>query len=97
MRPRTVLSLLLAALALTCACSFSDDEMDLYSCADTDTDTDATPDSGTDAGSDAGSDAGADSGADGSHPSQHGTYLSACVAPDGVSEEDAAILRGMAE
>ncbi|MCK9463642.1 MAG: hypothetical protein M0R80_28825 [Proteobacteria bacterium] len=95
MRPSSVLRLLPAALALTCACSFSDDEMDLYSCADTDTE--ATPDSGTDAGSDAGSDAGADSGADGSHPSQHATYLSACVAPDGVSEEDAAILRGMAE
>jgi len=51
-------------------------------------------------------------GADGSHPSEHGTYLGACVifaaltgasldgaggAPDGVSEEDAAILRDMAE
>jgi hypothetical protein len=50
-------------------------------------------------------------GADGSHPSEHGTYLGACVifaaltgasldgaggAPDGVSEEDAAILRGLA-
>jgi len=50
--------------------------------------------------------------ADGSHPSQHGTYLGACVifaeltgasldgaggVPDGVSEEDGAILRDMAE
>jgi hypothetical protein len=50
--------------------------------------------------------------ADGSHPSPHGTYLAACVifaaltggsldgaggAPDGVSAEDAALLRGMAE
>lgn len=49
--------------------------------------------------------------ADGSHPSPHGTYLGACVvfaaltgealggaggAPEGVSGEDAAVLREMA-